>query len=196
VIEVPADLSDAGTQGVITGPDAATLVVAAHPSGAQTSKVVVLDRSQYSQGAFATYGASVDPPNLGSLVVGQSPFAQNPPVSPTELPYTSTSAAWSGDELFVFGVPADVTGPVAGAALLWLGPDGHVVSSSSTSGAPIVVARNPIVATAIAAQDTFGEARAHLVVAWVERVTTDAGAQYDVLAAERVVCQPPSPGGG
>ncbi len=83
-----------------------------------------------------------------------------------------------------------MTGPLPGAALLWLGPSGHVVSSSSTSGQPIVVAENPIVATAVAPQDTFGEARAHLVMAWVERVTTDAGTQYDTLWAERVVCEP------
>jgi hypothetical protein len=190
VIEVPSDLSDAGTQGLITGPDAATLVIAAHPSVADPSKAIVLAESQTSQGAFATYGASVAPGSLGSLVVGQPPFVQNPPLSPTELPSTSTSAVWSGDELFLFGVPADVTGPTPGAALLWLGPDGHVVSSSSTSGQPIVVAKNPIVATAVATQDTFGEARAHVVVAWVERVTTDAGTQYDRLWAQRVVCQP------
>jgi hypothetical protein len=156
--------------------------------------VVILAGSQTSQGTFATYGASVDPGILASLVVGQSPFVQNALVSPTELPYTNTSAAWSKDELFVFGVPADVTGPFSSAALLWLGPDGHVVSSSSTSGGPIVVASNPIVASAVAVQDSFLEARAHLVVAWVERVTT-AGTQYDRLAAERVVCQP-APGGG
>jgi hypothetical protein len=195
VFEVPSDLSDAGTQGLITGPDAATLLFSAHPSASDASAVTVLAGSQTAQGAFATYGATVDPASLGSLVVGQSPFVQNPPVSPAELPYTSTSAVWSGDELFLFGVPADVTGPTPGAALLWLGPDGHVVSSTSTSGGqPVVVSRNPIVATAIAVQDNFGESRAHLVVAWIERVTTDAGAQYDILVSERVVCQPP--GGG
>jgi hypothetical protein len=196
VIEVPSDLSDAGTQELITGPDAATLVIAAHRSVADPSRAIVLAESQTSQGAFATYGASVAPGSLGTLVVGQPPFVQNPPLSPTELPSTSTSAVWSGDELFLFGVPADVTGPLPGAALLWLGPDGHVVSSSSTSGGqPIVVAKNPIVATAVAAQDTFGEARAHVVVAWVEQVTTDAGTQYGRLWTERVVCQP-APSGG
>jgi hypothetical protein len=194
VIEVPSDLSDAGTQGLITGPDASTVVFAAHRSVASASKVVVLAASQTSQGTFATYGASVDPGMLASLVVGQSPFVQNAPVSPTELPYTNTSAAWSNDELFLFGVPADLTGPVPGAALVWLGPDGHVVSSTSTSGGPIVVAKDPIVASAIAVQDSFLETRAHMVLAWVQRVTTDAGTQYDRLAAERVVCQP-APGG-
>ncbi len=88
-----------------------------------------------------------------------------------------------------------MTEPLAGAGLLWLGPDGHVVSStSSSSGLPIVVSGRPIVGTAIAAQDNFGEERADLVVAWIERAATDAGRLYDTLWAERVICQPTSSG--
>jgi hypothetical protein len=69
------------------------------------------------------------------------------------------------------------------------------VSSRATSGGKIVTTPNQIAGSAVAAQDNFGELRADLVVAWIERVTTDAG-QYDRLLASQVICQPAQPDGG
>jgi hypothetical protein len=196
VFEEPLSLSsDPGTQGIITSPDAEVFAFETHQSVLEPLMAVAVAVTQSSDGTFATYGAVFPPQLLNVLAVGQSPFVRASSLLPGDFPHTSTSTAWFEDELFLFGVPAVVTEPLAGAALLWLGRDGHVVSTSSSSGLPIVASGHPIVGTAVAAQDVFGEARADLVVAWIERVTSDAGGQYDTLWTERVVCQPASPGG-
>jgi hypothetical protein len=188
VFEVPGDFSDAGGQGLIANAGGTSLVLGAHPSAANASQVVVLAGAQTVSGAFATYGATVDPSQLGSLVIGQPPFVENPPISPRDLPLYTMTQAWADDELFLFGGPGDKS---TGATLVWMGADGHIVSSSATSGGgPIVTATSPIVASAIAAQDHFQEDRADLLVAWVVRNTDGAGAQFDRLYAAQVLCEP------
>lgn len=189
VFQVSTDFPDASTQGLIAGPDAASVVFAAHPSVVDSSKVIVLAASQTGPGGtFETAGATVDPQRLASLVIGQSPFVQNPAVSPSDLPLYVASEAWSGDELFLFGAAGDKSG---NAVLVWMGPDGHLVSASG----PIVIPAGPIVASSIAAQDQFDETRADLVVAWVERITTGVGVEFDRLLSAQVTCEP-APAGG
>ena len=189
VFEVSTDFPDASTQGLIGGPDAGSVVFAAHPSTTDPSKVIVLAGSQTGPGGtFVTTGATVDPQALVSLIIGQSPFVQHGAVSPGQLPLSVASHAWSGDELFLFGAAGDKSGD---AVLAWMAPDGHLVSASG----PLVTPSGPLVASSIAAQDNHEELRADLIIAWVERITTDAGLEADRLLSAQVTCEP-APAGG
>ena len=193
VFTVPADLSSTGTQGTINA-TGTSIVLAAHASVGSPGNALVLAGSITNQGMLQTYAATVAPGMLGSLTIGQAPLNMGQLVDPSQIPFDNGGSVWADDELFAVGNPGDKSG---GGTLVWIGPDGHIVSSTATSPGKLIQTSNAVKMCAVAVQDHFGEGRADLVVAWIEQVTPDGGAQpYDQLYSAQVICNPYMPGGG
>jgi hypothetical protein len=191
VYSTPMDFSDAATLGTIGSPSL-SLVFKAHASVGSPGKALVFAGTLDTQGNFDLYGATVDPGMLGSLTVGQPPFTGGT-VSLGDMPFDRGDSVWATDELFAIGTPGDKS---VGAVLVWIAPDGHLVSAASTSGGKLIQTNNAIQLSAVAAQTVLGEGHAELVVAWIERIVPDGGAQpYDVLYSAQAVCNKPTDGG-
>jgi len=58
-----------------------------------------------------------------------------------------------------------------------------------------VTSTNPIPRTAVRGLQDIGELSATIGVAWVERLSDDAGAKHDRILAAKVVCAPLADGG-
>ncbi len=183
--QLPDDLGDAAATTIPNS--VGTRILTARPSARAPSNALVLAAAPVSAGTEQQIFQAVAPPSqLTSAAIGSPPYTRSAVLQAVELPLVNAATASLDDETAIVGPRPDGTG----LYLVWLGPDGRVVSHPATSGALLNLS-DTVQSAAVQFDQHTGEAGATLFVAWIEDMPDGSQRIYAI----KVLCSPPPSGG-
>jgi hypothetical protein len=194
VLEIPDNLGDGGKRAIVNSPEGFSAIMGARPAVSDRTKVDVIGAGIALDDAgnptIQVMGAQLPPDQLMQLSLTPPQFPEAYALSFGDVAFDGTGKAWMDDEFLSVGTPGDQSG---GVVLLWLGPDGHPVSSRANSG-KIIDTANAVKVSAVYGNQHFNESGGTLFIAWIESILPDGSVGiHEQLWAAKVSCSPYTP---
>jgi hypothetical protein len=189
VFAEPDDFSADASASTIGGSTHGRVLTARPSTVDPTSALVLMVVPEASQLQARVFGAITPPGRLSSLAAGAAPWTGGSLLGLAEVPSASAGIGWLDDETALIGPTQDGSG----LQLLWIGPDGRLVSHSATSGVLLPGGSNQVAGSAVQFDKHFGETQGTLFAVWIENIPA-RGSQR--IYAIKVSCAPPGADGG